>query len=83
MSTPLLCRDSADERARDLLQKRDHLLLLREGPQGAASSAQVAAATLGAELGREERRCHEALEQVRERAGLRQACRRATRAHIP
>ena len=64
MSTPLLCRDSADERARDLLQKRDSLLLLREGPQGASASAQAVAAALGAELEREERQCHGALEQA-------------------
>ena len=31
MSTPLLCRDSDLERAQDLLQKRDSLLLLRDG----------------------------------------------------
>ena len=64
MSTPLLCRDTVAECARDLLQKRDSLLLLREGSHGAVASAQTVAAVLGTELKNAEHSCAERAEQV-------------------
>ena len=58
MSTPLLCRETARERAHDLLQKRDSLLLLRDGQHNAIATLPAIGRMLGAELAEEEIRAH-------------------------
>lgn len=65
MTTPLLCREGARQRALDLLAKRDSLLLLREGEEGAMASVPAVAAALGGELRAEEERASVLLATLR------------------
>ena len=55
LSTPLLCRERDEERASDLLAKRDSLLLMRDGALGTSlATVPTLATTLGSELRKEE-----------------------------
>lgn len=53
-STPLLCRETDCDRAHDLMQKRDSLLLFRDGQHGVLATLNAASQALGIELTQEE-----------------------------
>ena len=65
-STPLLCRDTAAERAHDLLEKRDTMMLLRDGQHGALAALPAVARALGSDLAAEEVRVDLALAEMRQ-----------------